>query len=274
MIRTALTVLIGSLALGGCADPELAKRVDELEKEVAELKKAPPKAGAPQQANAEEEQAAADLLKAASAHAEKMEYDQAKKKLADLKAKYGTTRAARAAARLDSELAVIGKDAGDLQVDKWFQGDLANLNDGTTLLVFWEVWCPHCKRAMPELQRTWESWGDKGLQVVGLTKRTRSATDEGILTYLDEQGITFPIGLENGESTRDYDVYGVPAAAVVTVSCWRSSATRLQLDPWPPLMSAPRHAEAAAVAAAAAATPVGPRPVSASRCLPPCRSAR
>ena len=233
MIRTALIALIGSLALGGCADPELAKRVDELEQEIAELKKNPPKAGAPQAANAEEEQAAADLLKAASAHAEKMEYDQAKKKLADLKAKYGTTRAARAAARLDSELAVIGKDAGDLQVDKWFQGDLANLNDGTTLLVFWEVWCPHCKREVPKLAETYNKFNGKGLKMVGLTKMTRDIKEEQVTSFLADNKVTYPIAKEKGDAmSKHFGVRGIPAAAVVKDGkvVWRGHPARLTDD--------------------------------------------
>ena len=233
MIRTALTVLIGSLALGGCADPELAKRVDELEKEVAELKKAPPKAGAPQQANAEEEQAAADLLKAASAHAEKMEYDQAKAKLAELKSKYGSSRAARAAARLDSELEVIGKPAGELEVEKWFQGDLASLNDGTTLLVFWEVWCPHCKREVPKLTETFAKYNPKGLNMVGLTKMTRDIKEEDVTSFLSENKVTYPIAQEKGDAmSKHFGVRGIPAAAVVKDGkvVWRGHPARLTDD--------------------------------------------
>jgi len=235
--RTALMIplgaLIGSLALGGCADPELAKRVDELEKEVAELKKNPPKAGAPQQANAEQEQAAADLLKAASAHAEKMEYDQAKAKLAELKEKYGSTRAARAAARLDSELAVIGKDAGSLEVEKWFQGDLASLEDGTTLLVFWEVWCPHCKREVPKLTETYQQYKPKGLNMVGLTKMTRDIKEEDVTSFLADNKVTYPIAKEKGsEMSKHFGVRGIPAAAVVKDGkvVWRGHPARLTDD--------------------------------------------
>ncbi len=237
LIRSALTVLIGAIALGGCADPEMANRLEALEKKVEALEAAP-KGGAPAAANAEEEQAAADLLKAASAHAEKMEYDQAKAKLAELKSKYGATRAARAAARLESELEVIGKDAGQLEVDKWFQGDLASLDDGTTLLVFWEVWCPHCKREVPKLTETYTKYNGKGLNMVGLTKMTRDITEEQVTSFLAENKVGYPIAKEKGDAmSKHFGVRGIPAAAVVKDGkvVWRGHPARLtdeMIDGW------------------------------------------
>ena len=34
---------------------------------------------------------------------------------------------------------------------------------------FWEIWCPHCKREVPELQATFENTAAK-VKMVGLTK--------------------------------------------------------------------------------------------------------
>jgi len=36
-------------------------------------------------------------------------------------------------------------------MDKWFQGKADLSGDKATLLVFWEVWCPHCKKELPRL---------------------------------------------------------------------------------------------------------------------------
>jgi len=231
LTRSVLAVLIGSMTLFGCADPELQKKVEDLEKKVAELEKRPVgMPGAPGAANPEAENKAAELLKAATKASEEGNYDEAKAKLAELKSKFGATRAAKAAARLDSELAVIGKDAGALEVDKWFQGDLGSLDDGTTLLVFWEVWCPHCKREVPKLAETYNKFNGKGLKMVGLTKMTRDIKEEQVTSFLSENKVNYPIAKEKGDSmSQHFGVRGIPAAAVVKDGkvVWRGHPARL-----------------------------------------------
>ena len=42
-------------------------------------------------------------------------------------------------------------------IEKYYQGEgNVDLSSGTTLVVFWEVWCPHCRREVPELKETYE----------------------------------------------------------------------------------------------------------------------
>jgi thiol-disulfide isomerase/thioredoxin len=230
LTRSVLAVLIGSMALFGCADPELQKKVEALEQKVAELEARPAAAMPPGAANPEAENKAAELLKAATKATEEGNYDEAKAKLAELKGKFGNTRAAKAAARLDSELEVIGKAAGGMDVDKWFQGDLASLEEGTTLLVFWEVWCPHCKREVPKLAETYNKFNGKGLKMVGLTKMTRDITEKQVTDFLAENKVNYPIAKEKGDAmSQHFGVRGIPAAAVVKDGkiVWRGHPARL-----------------------------------------------
>lgn len=237
MTRNILWLAIGGLMLGtACADPELEKRVSDLEKKLAEVEKAPAaRPGAPAApANDADEQAAADLLKAASQASEEMKYDEAKAKLAELNSKYPSTRAARAAQRLNDELAIIGKPAGDLKVEKWFQGNLASLDSGkATLLVFWEVWCPHCKREVPKLTETFNKYNGQGLQMVGLTKMTRDVTEDQVSSFIKDQKVAYPIAKEEGDAmSQHFGVRGIPAAAVVKDGkvVWRGHPARLTDD--------------------------------------------
>ena len=67
-----------------------------------------------------------------------------------MKSKYPTARTTRRAQKLEAELEVIGKPApATLEVEEWLQGqgEVSLANGKPTLLVFWEVWCPHCKEA-------------------------------------------------------------------------------------------------------------------------------
>jgi len=237
--RTILTLVLATLTLSACDSPESAAKFEELEQRVAAIeeaqKNAPKGPAAP--ANSADEQAAAELFKAATKAAEEMKYDDAKAKVAELQKKYPTSRAARAAQRLNDELAVIGKPVASLDVEKWYQGDMAAL-EGTTLLIFWEVWCPHCKREVPKMSGIAEKYKDKGLTVVGFTKQSRGVTDEQVSSFISDNKVSYPMAKENGEAmSKHYGIKGIPAAAVVKDGkvVWRGHPARINdvmLDGW------------------------------------------
>ncbi len=231
------TVLAGlAVAAVGCTDPVLEQRLADLEQKVAEMEKAPPAARAaeraPSAATPEQEEAAAELLREANTLVTAMKYDEAKAKLADLAKDYPTTRAARSSSRMAEELAVVGIAAGDLGIEKWFQGNVS-MNDGkATLVVFWESWCPHCRREVPAIEAVFAKYKDDGLNVVGVTKVTKSSTDEKVAEFIEENKVTYPMGKESGELSARFGVRGIPAAAVVKDGkvVWRGHPARLTDD--------------------------------------------
>lgn len=215
-----------ALALGlfACADPELDQRIKDLEAKVEAMEKrgpaapgaAGPAAAAGPTATPEEEQAAAALLKEATEAIDAMDFDLARTKVAEVKEKYPTTRANKAVARLDDDLQVIGKDEAPWAVEKWYQGSEADTKGKATLYVFWEVWCPHCKREVPKLSETYSKYGSQGLKVVGITRQTKDITDQQVTDFIKESKVNYPIAKDKGEEmSRYYGVRGIPAAAVV-----------------------------------------------------------
>lgn len=165
--------------------------------------------------NSEDERAAADLLKAASDAWKELDIETTRAKLEALRTGYPDSRAARAGKRLETETSLVGTAAAPLAVGSWVQGK-ADLGNGVTLLVFWEVWCPHCKREVPRLQALHEKYGAQGLQVVGITKMSRDITLAQTQAFLKEKGVTYAIAKERGtETSESYAVTGIPAAAVV-----------------------------------------------------------
>ena len=226
--RIAVTVMTGMMVAGGCAtDPELVKRVDALEAKVSELEKRPAGAPAADPKREAEAQAMAEQIQKAIAD---LDTATAKTKAAEFNKKYAGTKASRYLKRVLSELDVVGKEAGALDASKWFQGNVA-MGDGTaTMLVFWETWCPHCKREVPKIEATHNKFKDRGLNVVGLTKVTRSATDEGVEAFIQEHGITYPVAKEDGDNlSKRFGVRGVPAAAIVKEGkvVWRGHPARI-----------------------------------------------
>lgn len=239
MIRTTVIALSAMIAFSGCADPQLAAKVDSLEKKVAELEKkadtpvaAGARHGAPPGVDPELEKQAGEVLRQASAKAEQLDFDGAKKICADAKSKFASTRTYQRGGRICNEVEVVGKDAADLEVEKWFQGNASMDDADATLLVFWEQWCPHCKREVPEIEKTFQD--NKGkLNVIGLTKVNRSATDEKVAAFIEEKGVTYPMAKEKaGTLSRYYNVSGVPAAALVKDGkvIWRGHPAVLNRD--------------------------------------------
>lgn len=243
----ARTLVLTATLLAGCAPADkvdaLEQRVASLEGEVKALKATPGATRAAKGAtgaNSETEAAANALLKDIATLSRDYKFDEAKAKLATLKTDYGTTTAYRKARKMEQELSVIGKDApATWEVEKWYQGEGGvNLTSGKpTLVVFFEAWCPHCKEEAPRLESRYQSFKSQGLQVVGFTKLTRNSTDEKVMDFLKQGGVTFPIAKETGALSKWFNVSGIPAAALVKDGkiLWRGHPARLsddQLKAW------------------------------------------
>jgi thiol-disulfide isomerase/thioredoxin len=199
--------------------------VNELE---SDLQKCKAEQNKPENTAQREEQATA-LYKRMKEDVEAFRLDAAKQKVAEFNQKYSGTRIARGVERLEKELGVIGISAGDLQVSKWLQGS-ATMNDSRlTLLVFFEEWCPHCRREVPKLQETYTRLKPKGLNIVGLTKVNKSSTEAKVMDLLGKHNVTYPIGKEDGSLSTRFAVKGIPAAALVHDGkvVWRGHPARL-----------------------------------------------
>jgi thioredoxin-like negative regulator of GroEL len=235
----ALSLLIGSVVFAAaCTDPVLEQRVADLEQKVGDMEKrvteaeARPAVKAPGAVSPEQEEAAAALLREANTMVTTMDYEGAKGKLKELTSKYPTTRAARSSARMSSELEVIGVDAGEIVAEKWYQGETTMGQGDATLVVFWEIWCPHCRREVPALQATWEKYNEHGLNMVAVTKITKSATEEKVVAFIEENNLSYPMAKEDGTMSSRFGVRGIPAAAVVKDGkvVWRGHPARLSED--------------------------------------------
>lgn len=132
-----------------------------------------------------------------------------------------------------AELEVVGKPMPELGAEDWFQGGPSDLSGGTlTLLLFWEAWCPHCKREAPHLQEAYAQYRERGLRVVGATKVTRSSTDQQVQSFLTDKGIAYPVFREDGALSTYFNVTGIPAAALIKDGeiIWRGHPARLKWD--------------------------------------------
>ena len=248
--------LVIAALLTGCATADevknLTEKVDALEKKVVELEKAPAKSSkatnapsglngpnAPTAGDDEDEAKARELLSQITNLMKENKMNEAKAVFTELDSKYGDTKTGRRAKRIGAELEIIGKDAPkDFKAEKWLidGGQNALTDSKPTLVVFWEVWCPHCKREVPSLQAKYDKYKDR-LNIVGLTKLTRNKTEDEVMTFLKENNVSYPIAKETGDMSQSFNVSGIPAAAVVKDGkiIWRGHPARLSdsmLEEW------------------------------------------
>ena len=147
------TYFILATLLSGCATSEdlkeLSERVDKLEASMGSG------------SNSSTEKEASQALREISSLMSKGKIKEAKAKLKSGDAKYAKTRMwSQRGSRLKAELDVFGKAAPESLGDvDWLISPSQELNlaSGTTFIVFWELWCPHCKREVPKLQKTYDS---------------------------------------------------------------------------------------------------------------------
>lgn len=238
MSRFATFLLAGALLGAGCTDPAMEQRVADLETKVQNLeaqveqvKSAKGTAARPAGPSQEAETGANEVATNINQAMEDLDFAKAKELCTTLSgAEFRGTRAQRSMRKRCDEVAVVGIDAGELDgIEKWYVGN-AKMNDGgATLLVFWEAWCPHCRKEVPKIQDTYAKYGGSGLNIIGLTRVTKSATDAKVEELIKENSVTYPMAKEGGELANRFGVRGIPAAAVVKDGkvVWRGHPARV-----------------------------------------------
>ena len=67
--------------------------------------------------------------------------------------------------------------------------DESSLSEATvTMLNCFEPWCPPCIAELPELQRLYENYADKGFNLIGVY-----STEEGTAEVLEKAGLGYPV---------------------------------------------------------------------------------
>jgi peroxiredoxin len=85
--------------------------------------------------------------------------------------------------------------------------NLDALRGKVVLLNFWATWCPPCRREMPDMEKLYQRYSEKGLVVLAVSDEKRE-TVEG---FLQKQSYTFPILLDPERKVNTaFGIEGIP----------------------------------------------------------------
>jgi thiol-disulfide isomerase/thioredoxin len=215
---------------------ELDAQITALNERVAALERAQGGTAGGAPATALDEERARALYAEAKDAIDRAAFDDAKLTLNQILTGYPTTRVAGQALRMSQEIGIIGEPVGaPPQIVRWFSGGPADvhLDEGVTLIVFFEQWCPHCQREIPRLQGLTEAAGQP-VEVLALTRLTKTSTVENTQQFLVEHGVTFAVAQEDGAFAERAQVVGIPAAMIVRdgVIIWRGHPASLDEPLW------------------------------------------
>lgn len=89
---------------------------------------------------------------------------------------------------------------------------LDDLKGKVVLIDYWATWCGPCKMAMPEVERVWKEYGDKGLAVVSVSGEDRPTVAE----FHRTSPFTYPVYLDpNARLSTDYVIQQIPTFLLI-----------------------------------------------------------
>lgn len=92
---------------------------------------------------------------------------------------------------------------------------------GQPLIInFWGTWCPPCKMEMPDIQKIYDEYNPKGLEIIGLaTERRPEMAVQSVSAFIAQHGYNWVMLIANKESAQSLGLgSGVPYTLFVDKS--------------------------------------------------------
>ena len=91
---------------------------------------------------------------------------------------------------------------------------LEQLKGKVVMVNFWATWCPTCKADMPQWQKFYDTYKDKGFELIAVSI---DDDEKELRTVSKQRGYTFPVAWRYDDKTDDNfgDVIGTPTLYVV-----------------------------------------------------------
>lgn len=114
-------------------------------------------------------------------------------------------------------------------IESWFQGERDFAPNRLIVLVSWEVWCPFSQRFVPGVEKLYVGYKDRGVQFLGLTCVSRTATEEKVRRFIQRAGLEFPMARVDDRLNRSLGFYSTPRVVILRDGrvVWRGHPNRL-----------------------------------------------
>ena len=133
--------------------------------------------------------------------------------------RYPKTQLADKAKKRLEGIQLAGSQAPPLHIKQWIgeppkEGE--EFKGKVTVLSFWAIWCPHCRRSIPNMERLVETYANRGVSVVGITKEREGYEIEKVKEYIDSHPMRYPTGVDDeGKTSEEMAVRSIPCVVVV-----------------------------------------------------------
>jgi len=92
---------------------------------------------------------------------------------------------------------------------------LSELRGKVVLVEFWATWCPPCKDAVPELNKVYEKYKNKNVQVLAISLDQGGDVASKLNSFVKEHRINYPVLIDDKEVNVSYGVANVPVAFII-----------------------------------------------------------
>jgi len=91
---------------------------------------------------------------------------------------------------------------------------LSDLRGRVVLLDFWAAWCPACRAEVPELEKLWKRYKDRGLIVVGIALESGGA--RAVARFAQDNKLTYwQVSDDQGRIAEKYRIRPIPTTFIV-----------------------------------------------------------
>lgn len=100
-------------------------------------------------------------------------------------------------------------------------GNVHKLSDykGKVVMVnFWATWCGYCKEELPVIQERFLEYGENNGDVIILSivqPGGQEKSQDDIKSFIDEQGVTYPVLFDDGKAFQKYSVSSLPTTFMI-----------------------------------------------------------
>lgn len=86
---------------------------------------------------------------------------------------------------------------------------LSDYRGKVVLVNFWASFCPPCREEIPDFERVYRAYKDRGFAIIGI------AVDDVSPSFIKEMGITYPLAVGVQTVAREYGIRGLPVSFLI-----------------------------------------------------------